>query len=67
MHSFPAWLRNKMFDAFKEGKLQVMIADPTISVGINLPVRTCIMCGDDMSPSLYKQMSGRAGRRGFDT
>lgn len=66
LHSFPAWLRYKMFDAFKDGKLQVMIADATISVGINLPVRTCILCGDDITPALYKQMGGRAGRRGFD-
>lgn len=66
LHSFPAWLRYKMFDAFKDGKLQVMIADPSISVGINLPVRTCILCGEDMTPALYTQMGGRAGRRGYD-
>lgn len=66
LHSFPAWLRYKLFDSFKEGKLQVMIADATISVGINLPVRTCILCGEDMTPAIYKQMGGRAGRRGYD-
>ena len=66
LHSFPAWLRYKMFDKFKDGKLEVMIADATISVGINLPVRTCILCGDDMTPAIYKQMGGRAGRRGYD-
>jgi len=65
LKSFPAWLRYKMFDALKEGKLQVMIADSSVAVGINLPFRTTILCGD-ITPTLFKQMGGRAGRWGFD-
>lgn len=65
LKSFPAWLRYKMFDAMKEGKLQVMIADKAVAVGINLPFRTTILCGD-IDPTLFKQMGGRAGRWGLD-
>lgn len=60
------WQRHFMFDAFRDGKIKVLFSDSTISVGINLPIRTTVMCGY-MSHSLYKQASGRAGRRGMDT
>jgi hypothetical protein len=60
------WQRHIMFDAFRDGKIQVLLSDSTISVGINLPIRTVVMCGRIPHP-LYKQASGRAGRRGMDT
>lgn len=60
------WMRYTIFDMFKEGKLNLLLSDASISVGINLPVRTCVLCGD-MTPSLFRQTGGRAGRRGFDT
>jgi superfamily II DNA or RNA helicase len=63
--SMKIWQRHYMFDAFRDGKLRVLLSDATISVGINLPIRTVIMCGS-MSHALYKQASGRAGRRGMD-
>jgi superfamily II RNA helicase len=64
--TMPVWLRHFTFDAFQEGKLKVLLSDSTISVGINLPIRTCVLCG--ICPHhLYKQASGRAGRRGKDT
>ena len=62
--------KNKIFDLFKTGKIKVLFADTSISVGINLPIRTCILTdikNIGMSYSLFKQMSGRAGRRGHDT
>jgi len=59
------WQRHYMFDLFREGKIQLLFSDSTISVGINLPIRTVVMCGY-MSHTLYKQASGRAGRRGMD-
>ena len=64
--TFPKWLKYKIFDAYKEGKIQVLISDVSLSIGINLPARTCILCGD-INPTLYRQMGGRSGRRGFDT
>lgn len=63
--SMQVWQRHYMFDAFRDGKLRVLLSDTTISVGINLPIRTVVMCGS-MSHALYKQASGRAGRRGMD-
>lgn len=59
------WQRHFMFDAFKAGAIQILFSDSSISVGINLPIRTAIMCGR-MKDTLYKQASGRAGRRGMD-
>lgn len=63
--SMKIWQRHFMFDAFRAGKIKVLLSDSTISVGINLPIRTVVMCGS-MSHALYKQASGRAGRRGMD-
>lgn len=63
--SMKIWQRHFMFDAFRAGKIKVLLSDSTISVGINLPIRTVVMCGG-MSHALYKQASGRAGRRGMD-
>jgi len=63
--SMKVWQRHFMFDHFRSGKIKVLFSDSTISVGINLPIRTVVMCGS-MSQSLYKQASGRAGRRGMD-
>jgi superfamily II RNA helicase len=65
--TMPNWLRHHVFDVFKAGKIRVILADSSISVGINLPIRTCILCGDDMTPVVFRQASGRAGRRGYDT
>lgn len=59
-------LKHYVFDAFKEGKLSFMLADSSISVGVNLPIRTVILCGNDLSYTLYKQAGGRAGRRNMD-
>ena len=59
------WLRYHIFDMFKTGDIRLLISDTSISVGINLPVRTCVQCGD-MSASLFRQTGGRAGRRGYD-
>lgn len=64
--TMPVWLRHFTFDAFRAGKIKVLFSDSTISVGINLPIRTCVLCGH-IPHHLYKQASGRAGRRGMDT
>jgi hypothetical protein len=65
-YNIPLKQRHRMFDYFKTGKIKVMFADTSISVGINLPIRTCILTGN-ITPTLYNQMGGRAGRRGLDT
>jgi hypothetical protein len=54
---------------FREGKLRVVIATGTLAMGINMPCRTVVLCHESkyLSPLMYQQMAGRAGRRGFDT
>ena len=64
--TMPQWIRHYMFDTFKEGRLKILIADSAISVGINLPIRTVVVCGNDIQQSTFEQVSGRAGRQGFE-
>jgi len=62
--------------AFKEGKIKVISATPTLAAGVNLPARTAVIgsykrftAGYGMYPISvleYKQMSGRAGRPQYD-
>ena len=63
-------------DAFKEGKIKVLTATPTLAFGVNLPARTVIIqdyrrfepgYGNyPISVLDYKQMAGRAGRPKYD-
>ena len=56
---------------YREGSLLVLCATSTLSTGINLPAKAVIFKGPKIAMNLmdaakYKQMSGRAGRTGFD-
>lgn len=46
----------------------MVIATGTLAFGINMPTRTVVFAGDHLflSALQYRQMAGRAGRRGFD-
>lgn len=58
-------LRRQMFNMYRKRAIVVMVADIGLSVGVNLPARTVILTGN-ITPTMYRQMGGRAGRRGLD-
>ncbi len=68
--------RRLVEEAFKEGKIKILSATPTLAAGVNLPARTVVIGsyrrftpGYGMyriSVLEYKQMSGRAGRPQYD-
>ncbi len=60
---------------FQKGLVKVLFATETFAVGVNMPTRTIIFTETEkftgtgkrlLMPAEYKQMSGRAGRRGLD-
>lgn len=58
---------------YRDGLILVLCATSTLSTGINLPAKAVIFKGgpviglEYMDSAKYKQMSGRAGRTGFDS
>lgn len=60
---------------FKRGLIKVLFATETFAVGVNMPTRTVVFTEIEkhdrtgkryLTTSEYRQMSGRAGRRGID-
>ncbi len=68
--------RQAVEQCFSEGLLKVVFATETLALGINMPARTVVVerfakfRGADSSALTsgeYRQLTGRAGRRGIDT
>ncbi|GBE59522.1 DEAD DEAH box protein [Babesia ovata] len=53
---------------FRMGFLRVLLSGRSLAFGINVPCKSVVFMGDnhELNPLMYKQMSGRCGRRGFD-
>jgi helicase len=68
--------RKLIEDSFRQGKIKVLTATPTLAFGVNLPARTVIIQDYrryepgygyyPISVLEYKQMAGRAGRPKYD-
>jgi hypothetical protein len=52
----------------RQKRLGIVFATATLAYGINMPVRTSVFLGDAiyLNAMTYRQMAGRAGRRGTD-
>ncbi len=61
-------------DAFRRGRIKILVSTPTLAAGVNLPARRVIIKSlyryDGYSRKIkvaeFKQMAGRAGRPGMD-
>lgn len=71
----PVW-KNFIEELFIDGLIKVIFATETLAAGMNMPARTTVITalykrGDNgmerLSTSSFKQMAGRAGRRGKDS
>lgn len=68
-------LRELIEILMKEKLIKILFATETLCIGVNVPAKTCIFTGLDkftksgkrtILSSEYRQMAGRAGRRGMD-
>lgn len=69
-------LRELIEIMMKEKLIKILFATETLCIGVNVPAKTCIFTGiykftksgrRFIYTSEYRQMAGRAGRRGMDT
>jgi superfamily II RNA helicase len=68
--------RQAVEQCFSEGLLKVVFATETLALGINMPARTVVVErfakfrgpeASSLTSGEYRQLTGRAGRRGIDT
>ncbi|KAI2800730.1 hypothetical protein BLOT_012302, partial [Blomia tropicalis] len=64
--------RSLIENAFRDGGIRILCSTTTLSAGVNLPARRVLISspfdyrGSLLSVTCYRQMIGRAGRKGID-
>eukprot|EP00915_Cephaloidophora_sp_WS-2016_P004764 GHVH01006360.1.p1 GENE.GHVH01006360.1~~GHVH01006360.1.p1 ORF type:complete len:1893 (+),score=317.06 GHVH01006360.1:103-5781(+) len=66
--ALPKAYRVAVEQLFRLGYLKIVVTGTSLSLGVNMPCRTAVFAGDnlELTPILFKQTSGRSGRRGYD-
>lgn len=69
IENIPYVIQLKVMSLLKEKKIDLIFASQEMKMGINFPIKTCIIIGDNKDYDIASmiQMAGRAGRRGYDT
>jgi len=64
----PKYYRQAVERLFRMKRLKVVIATGTLAMGVNMPCKAVVFLGSShhLNAMNYRQMQGRAGRRGFD-
>eukprot|EP00658_Telonema_sp_P-2_P081057 TRINITY_DN820_c0_g1_i13.p1 TRINITY_DN820_c0_g1~~TRINITY_DN820_c0_g1_i13.p1 ORF type:complete len:976 (+),score=372.38 TRINITY_DN820_c0_g1_i13:66-2993(+) len=64
----PGKMRSAVERMFRLKQLPVVFATEGLALGIHSPCRTVVLAGDNLGLNVtqYRQMAGRAGRRGLD-
>lgn len=72
----PVIMKEVIEKLFKEGHIKVLFATETVAIGVNMPIRTLVLTSVEKNTTMgiqylntaeFKQICGRAGRRGLDS